>query len=390
MTTRTSISQWISWLALLALCCCGLSACEEYFRPELEDFDPVLVIDGAITDMPGPYTIKLTLSSGVNPDDQRAVEAAVVKIIEEGGEQESLMEKEAGHYTTLENGMQGTPGKSYKLSIQLQDGTQYETAYQKMPASISIDSVGANLEYQYVSIAQPEVPGYQFHVTTERAEDSGNYLLWSLEATYKYRADFTIDYLYDNRRVEPYPFPTKFRTCWRTDQVNQVYTLDTEMLSEPKVEQLPLHFVPAKRRELSIRYSLLVKQFTITKEAYTFWNNLQRQLESQETLYNTQPFQIRGNLFNVDNPEETTLGFFMVAGLNEKRIFINHPEELGFPFSYCTPDYMSYGLIGLIHRSQWPIYIYEDDAGERALASEECFDCRELGGTTIRPAFWVE
>jgi hypothetical protein len=92
----------------------------------------------------------------------------------------------------------------------------------------------------------------------------------------------------------------------------------------------------------------------------------------------------------VDNPEETALGFFMVAGINEKRIYVDHPDELGLSFSYCTPDYMSYGLIGLIHRSNWPIYIYEDDAGDRALGNDECFDCRKLGGTVIKPGFWEE
>jgi len=390
MTIRTSISKGKYWLVLIALSCLCLSACEEYFRPELEDFDPVLIIDGAITDMPGPYTINLSFSSGVFADDQQAVEGATIKIIEEGGEQETLTESQAGHYTTSINGIQGTPGKSYKISIQLQDGNQYESDYQKMPATIAIDSVGTNLEYRYLSIEEPNVPGFQFHVTTEQAENSENYLLWSLEATFKYRADFTIDYVYDNRRIDPYPNPTEFMTCWRTDQVNEIYTFNTSVLSDPKIEQLPLNFAIIGQRELSIRYSLLVKQFTITEEANTFWNKLKGQVENQGTLHSSQPFQFRGNIYNVDNPDEMVLGFFMVAGLNEKRIFVDHPEEFGLSFSYCEPDYMSYGSLGLFSRALWPIYIYEDPANNRAVANDECFDCRELGGTIIRPEFWEE
>jgi hypothetical protein len=48
-------------------------------------------------------------------------------------------------------------------------------------------------------------------------------------------------------------------------------------------------------------------------------------------------------------PDETVLGFFMAAGQNEKRIFVDHPEELDLTFSYCEPDYMGYSFIRLIH-----------------------------------------
>ncbi|MFT7452750.1 MAG: hypothetical protein ACI9VN_003485, partial [Patescibacteria group bacterium] len=135
---------------------------------------------------------------------------------------------------------------------------------------------------------------------------------------------------------------------------------------------------------------LLVKQLTINKEAHTFWNNIQGQIENQENLYNSQPFQIRGNLFNIDDSEETVLGFFMVAAQNEKRIFVDPPQGLDIRKDACFPDYMSYGLISLLPAAVWPVYIYEDDQGERALSNDECFDCRERGGTLDRPDFWED
>lgn len=390
MVIRDAISHRKYWLYLIVLSFSCFPACEEYFLPELEEFDPVLVVDGAITDRPGPYTIRLSFSSGIFPNDQRAVEGAVVTIMEEDGDEETLTENEAGYYATSDNGIRGTAGKNYKISIQLQDGTLYESPYQEMPSSIAIDTVEADLVTQYLSIEEPDVPGYQFHVTTEPIENNENYLMWLPESTYKYRSDFTLDYIYTNRNIAPYPNPTEFMTCWRTDKINEIFTFNTSGLIQPKIERLPLHFVRADQREMSIRYSLLVKQLTINEEAYTFWNNLQRQIENQETLYNVQPFQIRGNLFNVDNPEETVLGFFMVAGLSEKRIFVDRAEASVPTFSYCEPDYMSFSLISLIHSSSWPIYIYEDETGARAIANEECFDCRELDGTTTRPDFWKD
>lgn len=389
MTIRTAIRRKYGLYLLVFLALCS-TACEEYFLPELDDFDSVLIIDGAITNLPGPYTVRLSRSSGITASDQRAVEGATVTIIAEGGEQETLAESQPGQYTTSADGIQGAPGRSYKVRIQLKDGSLYESAYQPLPDPVAIASVGADLEYQYLSLEEPEVPGYQFYVTTEPIDSPEKYLMWSLEATYKYQSDFTIDYLYSSQGIAAYPDPAEFRTCWRTDQINEIFTFRTAMLSQPVIERLPLHFARADEREISIRYSLLARQFTLSEEAYTFWNNLQRQIESQETLYNTQPFQIRGNLYNVGNPDETVLGYFMVAGQEEQRIFVDHPGELGLDFSYCSPDYRSYGLIGLIHPANWPIYIYEDEAGDRGLANDECFDCRKLGGTTIRPEFWED
>jgi hypothetical protein len=389
MTIRDNNYLHGHWLRFVILFIVGFPACEEPFRPELDDFGYVLVVDGAITDQPGPYTISLIFSSGLYNGDQQAVEGAIVKIIEEDGEEETLTENQPGIYTTLENGIQGTAGKSYKLSIRLQDGTQYESPYQVMPASTTINSVGADIVYRYISIDEPDIPGYQFHITTELAENSEQYFMWSLESTYKYQSDFTIDYLYSGDAV-PYSNPTEFMTCWRTYQLNEIYTFNTTLLGEPKIEKLPLNFARADARELLIRYSLLVKQFSINEEAFLFWNNIQRQIESQESLYNNQPFQIRGNIVNTDDPDEAVLGYFMVAAQSEKRIFIDPIPDLEVKRTFCEPDYMGYAFIRLIHPSNWPIYVYEDESGGRAVSNDECFDCRELGGTIIRPEFWED
>jgi len=82
------------------------------------------------------------------------------------------------------------------------------------------------------------------------------------------------------------------------------------------------------------------------------------------------------------------LGFFTVAGIDEERVFVDRPDELTEEFSYCFPEY--FVPLSLIHPSNWPIYLWEDDMGYTAVANDECFDCRKLGGTTEKPAFWVD
>lgn len=37
-----------------------------------------------------------------------------------------------------------------------------------------------------------------------------------------------------------------------------------------------------------------------------------------------------GNVKNQDDPDEPVLGYFLVAGMDEKRIFLQRPAELPF------------------------------------------------------------
>ncbi|RYF63040.1 MAG: DUF4249 family protein, partial [Cytophagaceae bacterium] len=50
----------VSVLAQLLLCVLLMVSCVTEFQPDPVSIPPSLIIDGQITDQPGPYTIKLT------------------------------------------------------------------------------------------------------------------------------------------------------------------------------------------------------------------------------------------------------------------------------------------------------------------------------------------
>ena len=175
--------------------------------------------------------------------------------------------------------------------------------------------------------------------------------------------------------------------------MQEVFTSETGNLVEPVIIRFPLHYVTTETRELSIRYSLLIKQYSLDSTDYQFWNSVRKQNEDQGGLYTNQPYQIRGNVINIDDPEEPVRGNFTVASFVEKRIFVNRPWLLPMYYNICEiteGDKENFSTIFLFPPYSWPIYATTTIGGTPALPVQECMDCRLKGGVIEEPEFWTD
>ena len=372
-----------------------LISCEEKYWPELDNkYEGLLVVDGMITNKPGPYTINLSLSTTVQLSKYIPLSGYELKITDDSGQEETLTENKAGEYSTSLSGIQGVIGKKYQLTINAPDGRTYKSEFEELTIPTGIESVYAEVEYREDLNYYHDLAGYQFYLDTYNAENDSNYYLWQLEATYKYRSDFLIRFIFDHFTLSPFPKPDSLQICWKTDKIQEIFIYNTLDLSEPKITRLPLNYVTTEARELSIRYSLLVKQFSITEKAYDFWNSVKEQNVEQGALYTKQPYQIRGNLFNTENPDEPVLGYFLVAGVSEKRIYVERPQSpvlMYYPVCVITDaDLERFGFIYWTDGTTWPLYVTETAEGVRALTHQACVDCRFKGGTIEKPDYWED
>ena len=372
------------WILLFLV---QLPACVEEFRPEIDSFDSLLVVDGKITNEPGPYTIQLSTSANLDDKIYLPIENATVQIEEQNGSIETLTEVSKGRYETDPNGLQGQVGKSYKLIIKTPDGKDYASNYETIKAPTAINEINTAVDYQTFEDAEDPVPGYRFFLEGENTVYDQGYYLWLFEGTYKYEADLLITGVF-NGIIEDFPSDL-LRTCWRTYQVSTLATSNTSSLAEQKIPLKALFFLRADDKILSIRYSLLAKQYSINKSAYEFWNGIEQQVTDQASLYTSQPYQIRGNVNNLNDPSEAVLGYFFAAGVTEKRFFYDAPEDLNIELAVCRYDYRGYGWALQLPPSEWPIYITTGPEGN-AVAGPGCLDCRELDGTIVRPDFWID
>lgn len=374
-------------------------ACVDEYLPDLGNkYQNLLVVDGMITNKPGPYTIRLSLSTSVNRPDFIPLEKAKVTISDNAGNSEVLSEGADGNYSTSSDGITGIVGRQYKITIVTANGNTYESSFEELIKPVEIESVYAEIEYREDPAYPYNLAGYQFYIDTKQAEEDSSYLMWRVESTYKYQSDFLINGIFDSfgnnwGSLEPFPKPDSLRTCWKTYLVNHIFVFNTTELATPQIIEFPLNYVTTETKELSIKYSLKVDQLTITDEAYNHWDQVKKQNAEQGGLYNQQPYQIRGNIRNINNSDEAILGYFIVAGLSEKRIFVNRPPSY-VPMRYfiCDldqGDFEAFGYIGWTDENTWPLYVTRS-SGRYALPQQKCLDCRKHGGTIIKPDFWID
>lgn len=114
-----------------------LCACQKTVTLPLETAPTQVVIQGEVTDQPGPYTVQINQTVGFYADNTfPAVSGASVKI-SDGTISDSLTETSPGVYTT--HTLQGRPGTTYTLTVAI--GDSIYTASSTMPAPVTLDSV---------------------------------------------------------------------------------------------------------------------------------------------------------------------------------------------------------------------------------------------------------
>jgi hypothetical protein len=376
----------VKYSFILIIILIGSTSCLERYWPEVNKYDELLVVDGMLTDKQGPYQVNLSVSSGLEELQYNPLSGATMSIGDNQGNIERLHEVKNGTYET-NPGFQTVPGRQYKLVVQTPDGEVYETGFQELKEAPMVDSLYAEIEIRDTRNEYQQLGGYQFYVDVNPADGKGGYYLWRMEEAYMYRSAYFIEYIFDGEMRRIFNTDTLY-FCYAQGKRSEIYTYDTKNLQQKSIHKLPLAFVSNETPRLSMRYSLLLKQYFIGEDAFNYWNGIEKQRGDQGALHSKQPYQIAGNLKNINRPEEPVLGFFVVGGMWEKRIFVNPPLGVS-PFIYsCAPDEEIIGYLGQIPENDYPVYFFTTESGNMASSSSACFDCTLRGGSLEKPDFW--
>ena len=365
----------------------SITSCVEKYWPEMTKYENVLVVDGVLTNGDELCEVRLSYSSSVDNEKLIPINDAELYITDEHNIETQLVETDDGVYQVSDTLFRGQIGNSYQLHIALANGRNYISDMNILTAQSPIDSVfGVQKTHEEISFNH-DISGIQFYVNNHSNISDSCYYLWKLSQTFEYQSTFDIDFFYIGY-FSPNPNPDSLRNCWRTSNIDKIFTMSTEQLSQPVITNFPLIYISTQTKQLSVRYSLLVKQLSISKTAFNFWDALRQQNIDQGNLYSRQPLQIRGNVKNINDADETVLGYFTVAGITKKRIYINRPV-MPFYYDICVPNYDRLAFINFEPPSEWPIYIVKIPNGGIARANtESCFDCRLEGGSITPPDFW--
>lgn len=361
----------------------GIQACIDTFSPpEVNSDEGYLVVDGFLNLSMDTSVIALRHSQNVNAGGIPNIETrARLKVETEKGESYAFTEMPGGKYFLAPQSL--SVNNKYRLDILTQDGRHYQSAFVQAVATPEIDSIGAKVD----GVRNAMV----FSVNTHDNSGKTRFYRWTFEETYEYNAPLysALEVIGKPENPEIISRRQDVNTCWRTTVSTNIMLGSTIKLSRDEIKDLPISIVDISTRKLLVRYSVLVKQFGLTREEFEYWTDLSKTTQTTGSLFDPLPSQVTGNIKNIKDNKELVFGYFSAATATTKRIFVS--PRLGRP-DVCLTDTLPATACGdpekecALETSNL-LAGYLDDSTVLA-ASPYCLDCRLQGGTIIKPSFW--
>lgn len=362
-----------------------VSGCKERYMPELKETNErLLVVEGIISLGPVRTQIRLSRTVPVSEKGNRVPEVnAQVSIQSNTNEVYNLVHRTGGEYESAVLNL--TTDKKYKLRI-ISKGVEYATDYLEAKAAPPIDDVSWEVKPN----------GLQFYVDTHDDTNKSKYYRWEFDDTWIFYAKYQSALIWtgNDLRLRDQASENIYK-CWGNGISNAIVLGSSVKLSQDVIHKQPLVLIPANSEKLTERYSINVRQYTLTKEAFDFWENLRKNTESLGSIFDAQPSQLTGNVINVKNPKEPVLGYVSVGSVQEKRIFVSKTQLPNWrvmePFECFAPDTLTVAEKRLFADVNYiPLGEVYSDSG--ALigytgTQKKCGDCT-FRGTNRRPAFW--
>ncbi len=395
----------IKSLVLLLFIIALFSSCIEKFTPSLNKSDAqnLLVVEGQITDEPGPFKVRLTRSVPVYTFERTNIIVPVtdadVHIFDDRGNAYRLNPGNNGWYETGNKNLKGVPGNNYTLQITDYDGTIYESTTELMPEVPPVDSVFFE-EEQRIRIEGEDVyleDWLNILLNTQSSDNGIHYYKWEFEETWEFKMPeyikvvkhyFIEQKIIDSQFIKLVEIDPEKLHCWVSEASKSILVKSTSDNLSGEVNGFPLTSIGPEDDRLGIRYSILVKQYTLNKELYDFFKKLEKVNETNGGMYDKMPIPLYGNIQSVSGNTKA-LGYFLASGVKTKRIFIDHLDvhiktghsaysNCGWEYPPLIGDYYSYGAIAAS----------DPDAGTIVWSKRKyCTDCRERG-TNVKPDFW--
>jgi len=290
-----------------------------------------VVISGTLTQENREHYVNVSLSNsfGGRP---APISGATVQVIGGDGSVGRYREIEPGRYALAPESLRVLIGQSYQVRVVLPNGKAYQSSPEQMPLPRSIETVRFEVNIRDESSAADVISESAFidlFIDTElRTNGRQSYLRWDVEEAWNFQ-DLICSGL-DKAEVCYYTAetPTITMPLFHSEDPNQ------EVLRNFKVfERRPFPTI-----QFNFRHYFSVRQYSISKEAYSYWEQINLVSNPQGTIFDVLPAAVTGNVRNIEDEDELVLGYFEVSSVSIARTS-TLPEQLA-PFEVfptCSP-----------------------------------------------------
>ena len=389
-----------------------------YNPPAITAPGSYLVVEGVINNDTDSTVIKL--SRTVNLSSKVVTNPVVGAILTVEGDDNSvypLTETARGHYVSPGINLDGT--RKYRLRIKTSND-EYLSDFVPVLNSPPIDSISYAIRNNGINIYS------ETHDPTNRT----HYYRWDYQETWIIHSSYYSFYKSNGDSVIARDMVNdQVYQCWQSDTSGVIILASSANLANDVIFNNPVTFIDPAIGKLGGRnsiiisqaaastnaYSILLKQYALTGDAYTFWKNLKTNTERLGSIFDAQPSSVSSNIHSLKNPAEVVIGYISAGSIASKRIFIANgqiPNAISatvnpeckldsFYYSYLPPgyflplnqeeEYFNYNSGTLYGGNKYvPIAAIFNKLGAvlgHTGSTEPCVDCT-LRGTNKEPAFW--
>jgi len=381
-------------IALLA------ASCTKPYTPKaITGVSNYLVVEGIINTGAGDTTTinlsrTVNISSGVSSTPETG---AVITIMDNQNQSYNLTDVGNGVYTSAALTLDNT--RQYRLSIHTSDGKTFLSDYQTAVVTPAIDSVGFMIKSN----------GIQTYVNTHDPANHTHYYRWDYIETWEFHSEYYSSWQSNGTAIVERPTDSLIYLCWANNLSSQILLGSSAKLTQDVIYQFPLTTVASTSEKIESRYSLLVKQYGMTEDAYNYYSELKKNTEELGSIFDAQPTELTGNVHCTTDATLPVIGYITAGTIQQKRIFIDN-EQLPptwitiYPYT-CSQDTALFvnartgandveaDLVPLPNDDIPTLAVYDPTSPSQTpigflYSTIECVDC-SIRGTTKQPSFWI-
>ncbi len=308
------MKRHLKWFLLILIIGAINYSCIEEIELPIRVEHPKLVVDGLITNEQGPYIVRLSFTgkyqNSLSTPSNLALNGAKVVISDDRGRKTELKQDvlELGTYRTIDPNFLGTIGYSYKLDVTLPTGEKYSTKPERMNAVSPI----LNLTYELKKVGNVSTTdAYQVFLDTKDPGQEKNFYRWSAFGYSRWESTGALCSAFG---------PTIcYQFCWVPTDYPQVILYSDASINGNFIKKVPVFLSPIRTVG---NHFIEVTQYSLSKDAYTFWSLYEEQRQRVGTIFDPQPAPIEGNLVNGSDGTDIALGYFNVSAISKKKLTI--------------------------------------------------------------------
>jgi hypothetical protein len=304
-----------------------IGSCVDPLDINIDEEVNVLIVEGSITTLSGPYNIRLSRSAkygNIFEGFVRPEQRAKVSIRDSDGVSVSLSESSdgTGIYYTPDDFL-AVAGKSYSLLITLANGTDYTSLPEKIKRATDILELSA--EFTKTPLEGNKIQtGLKIYATFQDNPEEKNFLMWKNNGTYQ-TVTFPENFLARDPLGGPAIIPAPKECCvicWVHELADRSIRLFKDNNVSGNLITAQAAFIEDDGVRFTDKYLVRIEQHSLTREAFQFFQLLEAQISINGDIFDPPPATIRGNMINLTNPDDNVIGYFRASDVSVDSLFL--------------------------------------------------------------------